>query len=498
MRQIIVDKGIFQTRIAVLDDGHLKDFQMERATAGSNVGNIYKGRVVDVIPGMDAAFVDIGIGKNAYLSKMDMFRNGKRGRKQDRLDQLIKSGEEILVELIKDASGSKGAKVSMRISLTGKSMVLMPGEDHVGISKQIGSETDRARLQNWINESCLEGHGLIVRTSAKNIPSDQLDVELGMLVEKWRELEKYKVLGASPLCIYSGESFPIDVIRSEFKNNIEKIVCNDDSIFDEIKKYLKINRSEWINLLERYKDQVPIFESYIVNSEFKKLLGRTVELAGGAYLVIDETEALTVVDVNSGQNIGKVGIDQTAHSVNKKAAEMVALLLKIREMSGIILVDFIDVGDPEKKLQLVRYMEKKVSSDRNRVTVHGLTKLGILEMTRKKSVDSLTKRTMQLCGTCDGNRYVPSAESFVDAMIKDMLFHRYHTDAENILYEVSEDVEAFVKDNKSIIKDVLGKIGFAVYLVKGQKQGYKRLRADSEEKLQDFAKKTGYLTLNRI
>lgn len=498
MRQIIIDKGIFHTRIAVMDDGHLKDFQMERAGSSSNVGKIYKGRVLDVIPGMDAAFVDIGLEKNAYLSKMDMVRDGKRGRKQDRLDQLIKSGEEILVEVIKDASGTKGAKVSMRISLTGKSMVLMPGENHVGISKQIDSESEIDRIRKWADKSEISGHGLIVRTSAKSLPNEALDLELDTLVKQWNELEKYKVLGASPMCIFTGESFPIGVIRSEFKNSVEKIICNDPAIFNEVRDYLKTNRSEWLNSLESYSDQVPIFETYKVNSELNKLHGRTVELSGGAYLVIDETEALTVVDVNSGQNIGKVGIDQTAHSVNKRAAEMVARLLKIREMSGIILVDFIDVSDSEKREQLVRYMEKQVLSDRNRVTVHGLTKLGILEMTRKKSVDSLMRRTMQTCNACKGNGYVSSAEASVDAMVKDMHFHRHHTDAQCILYEVSEEIEKFIKDNRELLLGEFDKVGFEVCLVIGQNQGFKRLRADSEEKLKDFAKKTGYLCLNRI
>ena len=498
MRQIIIDKGIFHTRVAVIENGQVVDFQMERAGSSSNVGKIYKGRVADVLPGMDAAFVDIGLEKNAYLSKMDMVREGRRGQKQDRLSDLIKSGEEILVEVVKDASGTKGAKVTMRLGLTGKYMVLMPDESHVGISKQINNQEERDRLEAWLKTMAPIGHGLIVRTSARKGTQEALSAELQALKEKWIALERYKVLGKAPLCIDAGDAFIESVLMSEMKNSLDELICNNKQMYETIKDFLKLSHPEWIDKLQYYKDVVPIFDHYKVNSTLNKSLSRQVEMSGGAYLIVDETEALTIIDVNSGQRTGKIGLDQTAFKVNQKAAEHVARLLKVRELSGIILVDFIDMVDAEKKNQLVGLMEKLTQKDRNRVTVHGLTKLGILEVTRKKSVDSVSRRLKQTCEFCLGTGTLPSAESSFEALLKEMCFYRSHTDADSILYEISKEMEAFLQNYKNVIQAESQKNGFNFYYHVGCKPGFRRLRADSEEKLKDFAKNTGNLLVNRI
>jgi len=498
MRQVIIDKSVFHTQIVVLDNERVQDYRVDRVASRSNVGKLYKGRVTDVIPGMDAAFVDIGLGKNAYLSKMDMVKDGHRGQKQDRLSELIKTGQEILVEVVKDASGTKGAKVSMRLGLTGKYMVLMPDESHVGISKQISDGDDKTRLMEWLKNEAPIGHGLIVRTSAKKASEDALTAELSSLKERWSGLERYKVLGKAPICIDAGDPFIESVLKSEMKHDVSRIVCNDPETLNSIKSFLQLNHKAWLDILVHYKEAMAMFDHYKVNVPLQKSLARQVDMSGGVYLIIDETEALTVIDVNSGQSTGKVGMDHTALNVNKKAAEHVARLLRVRELSGIILVDFIDMVDKEMKQELVKYMEKLTRSDRNRVTIHGLTKLGILEITRKKSVDSVSRRLKSTCEMCQGTGLVQSAESAFEALLKDMSYYRKHTDAEAILYEISKDMEIFLLDHKSIIQSEVEKNGFKLSYIVGSNPDFTRLRADSEEKLKDFAKKTRNLLVNRI
>lgn len=498
MRQIIIDKGIFETRLAVMADGQLEDFRVDKIHSESNVGKIYKGRVVDVIQGMDAAFVDIGLDKNAYLSKMDMVRDGRRGRKQDPLNQMIKAGEEIFVEVVKDASGSKGAKVTMRLSLTGDSMVLLPEEVHVGISKKISDAGHKERIESWIKASPLTGYGLIVRTSAVKKTDEALDEELDQLLKRWDHIKSYKVLGKAPMCLYSGKSFSVQALRSELKNKVDLIISNDQSILEDLKTYLKTSCPEWLDKVKLYRESFPIFESYKVNEALKKLSGRVVEIAGGASLVIEETEALTVIDVNSGQNIGKQNIEKTAFAVNSSAAKAVAKLMKVRELSGIILVDFIDMTEKDMENKLIRSMEKAVLADRNRVTIHGITTLGIMEITRKKSVDSIYGKLKDPCPICRGQGFVPAADTMTDDLIKDMVHHRNHTDADCILYEVPEHLEAFMHQHRDMIHDACAKIGFKLFIARGNTPSFKRLRADSEEKLKVFAKKTGNFELNHI
>lgn len=498
MRQITINSGTFYTRIAVTVNREIQDFRLDQAGKASNVGKIYKGRVADVIPGMEAAFVDIGLGKNAYLSKMDMVKNGRRGQKQDRLSDLVKTGDEILVEVVKDATGTKGAKISMRLGLTGKSMVLMPEEGHVGISKQIDDAEAKERLKAWIQKSDMQGHGLILRTSAKGLSEAELDIELRILLDKWVEVERYKVLGQAPMCIDQGDSFVVSSVRSEFKNKVDEIVCDSKDIFNEVRAYLKLHRPEWVEKVKCYSEPMPIFDAFGISEPLRKMTGRQVDLSGGAYLIIDETEALTVIDVNSGQNVGKIGMDKTAFDVNMKAAKMVAKLLKVRELSGIVLIDFIDMNDRELQKKLVGAVEKLTLSDRNRVTVHGLTKLGILEITRKKSVDSFVGRTGCLCSVCGGSGVIAGPEYTVEGMLSDMKYHRHHTDAEAVLYEVSSEVESFIIQNRDRMRRETEKIGFELYLITGLNEGFKRLRAESEEKLMDFAKKTRNLIPNNI
>ena len=486
------------TRVAIMQDGELADFRIEKFASHTQVGRIFKGRVADVLPGMDAAFVNIGLEKNAYLGKLDVLKNGKRGQKLDRIKDLVKVGDEILVEVIKDESESKGAKVTMRLSLSGKNMVLMPDDGHVGMSRQIASKEDQVRLRHWSESFDLGDNGLIIRTSAAESTSEELTQELDVLLKTWEELKSYRVLGKSPQCIYQGVAFIPSVLRDEMKSNVDTIICNDKTLTQEIVVFLKDCHTEWLQKIIKYEEQVPIFEAFGVEAKLKHILSRRVELVGGSFLIIDETEALTVIDVNSGQHTGRKNMDHTAFKVNRVAAEMVARIIKIRELSGIILIDYIDMIDADMKKKLVKYTERLVIGDRNRVTVHGLTKLGILEMTRKKSTDSLAGRLMMTCSSCEGTRYLNAPETQIEIMIRELKYFRNHTDAEAVLYEVSDFVLDFIKDQQVELVKHFGHTGFKVILVTGNCAQNKRIKADSKEKLIDFAKKTGYLEVFHI
>ena len=498
MRQLIIDKSTYFTRAAILEEGNLADFRMEKNTKTSNVGKIFKGRITDVIPGMDAAFVNIGLDKNAYMSKLDMLKNGKRGHREDRVSDLIKTGDEVLVEVIKDASGTKGAKVSMRLSLTGKYVVVLPGESHVGISRQIQDENEHERLERWLKTVPIEGAGLILRTSARGQSESLLEADLNEQLVRMKHIERSRVLGNAPLCVDEGESFITALFQDELKNDLSRIIVNDKDTYDRIRAFCAENRPQAIEGLDYYKGQVPIFEAYGVRQMLDGLSGRTVMLDGGAYLIIDETEAMTVIDVNSGQQIGSRNLNTTAYAVNVKAAEKIACLVKIRELSGIILVDFIDMTDVKLKEKLVRRVANLVLGDRNRVTIHGLTKLGILEMTRRKSVESYQELTGTACPACKGTGHAKSGMHLMDDLLRELAYFRHHTDAPSVYYEIPDALHDFMKENGEDVSAALVNVGFKLYYRLCEKADFKRLGADSEEKIIDFAKKTGNPSPNHI
>lgn len=498
MRHLVVDKSAYYTRVALLEDGELADFRIEKNESGSRVGNIYKGRVSDVIPGMDAAFVDIGLGKNAYLSKMDMLKAGKRGRREDRISDLVKTGDEILVQVVKDEAGTKGAKVSMRLGLTGSYMVLMPGDSHLGVSRQIHDADEVERLKTWLKEHVEGSYGGILRTSSQGQSSDKLQDDLDKLLVRLKHIERYSVLGKVPMCVEAADTFIITVLQDALKLKVNKVSVNDQALFSQVKTFIEGEDLELETALEHYTQSQPIFEAYRVERALKMCFERRIDLPNGAYLFVDETEALTVIDVNSGQHTGRASMDQTAYKVNLEAARMIAKLIKIRALSGIILIDFIDMTDLVLKDKLVQKMKNLVVSDRNRVTVHGLTTLGILEMTRRKSVESLLEKTQIECGHCAGTGYVKNSEFILDALIRELTYYRGHTDAPVVLYAMPEHVHKYILNNRSQVREYAEKTGFEIlYRVSEQKQ-FERLRADEQEKIEDFAKKTGNFQLYHI
>ncbi len=498
MRQLVVDKSAYYTRAALLEDGKLADFRIEKNEAGSLVGNIYKGRVSDVIPGMDAAFVDIGLEKNAYLSKLDMLKAGKRGRREDRIGDLLKTGDEVLVQVVKDEAGTKGAKVSMRIGLTGDYMVLMPQDPHIGVSRQIEDADETERLKAWLKAHLDPSFGGILRTSSKGQSSAKLEADLDKLLDRFKYIERYRVLGKTPMCVDAGDSFITTVLRDALKRKLDKVTVNDQSIYSQIKAFVEAEALGGGTVIEHYTQSQPVFEAYLVEQALKVCFDRRIDLPSGAYLFVDETEALTVIDVNSGQHTGKASMDMTAYKVNLEAARMIAKLIKIRALSGIILIDFIDMTDLALKEKLVQKMRKFVLADRNRVTIHGLTTLGILEMTRRKSVESVLEKTSIECAHCAASGYVKNSEYMLDALVRELAYYRGHTDASAVLYAIPEHVHTYILKNRSQVHAYTEKTGFKVFYLLSEQKQFQRLRADEQEKIEDFAKKTGNSKLYHI
>lgn len=498
MRQIIIDKGIFLTRVGILEDGKLADYRLEIEHSRTQVGKIFKGRVEDVLPGMDAAFVDIGLEKNAYLSKMDIVKNGRRGRRETPLGDLIKTGDEVLVEVVKDPSGNKGAKVSMRISLNGRGMVLMPEDGHVGISRKIHEDSERLRLENWVEQMDLEDHGLILRTSAADMDRSELTEELNSLKSQWEDIKRYRVLGRSPQCVYGGAGFLQSVLHDELHQNIEAIYCNSPEVFESLAHDCARLCPEWTDRLRLHRDQVPIFDSFGVEKALSDMTARKIELPGGGHIVVDETEAMTVIDVNSGQQTGRRSMNETAFKVNLQAVELASRLVKIREISGIILLDCIDMFDGQLQNELVRRAEKAFRADRNRVTVHGLTKLGLLELTRKKSVDALSMKLEEECPRCAGTGYVDSAVGQAEKILGSARYHAHHTDERCFLYRASKGAREFLQAHQSRVRETLSDIGIKLLVVDDDDRSMERIGAGSEEKMMKNAKIAGYLTVYHI
>jgi ribonuclease E len=398
------------TQIAMLEGRTLVEHYVSRAADDTNQidGNVYRGRVQNVLPGMEAAFVDIGIPKNAVLYRGDVRydKDDIEGgtSQQPRIEDVLKAGQVILCQVTKNPIGAKGARLTQEVSLPGRFAVLVPNSSAFGISKRLG-DTERRRLRRIIDEVKPTGHGMIVRTAAEGVSADELQRDVTTLLEQWNVIEAKAKTADQPGLLYREPELAVRILREELNSEYRGVVIDDRALFEQVRDYVMAVSPELADRVEYYDaaaEGLPIFERHHVHEQLHKALDRKVWLPSGGSLIIERTEALTVIDVNTGKNVGKTNLEETVYRNNLEAAEEVARQLRLRDIGGIIVIDFIDMEVRENRDKVAAALRNALARDKTRTQVFDISELGLVEMTRKRVSEGLLETLSTECTVCGG------------------------------------------------------------------------------------------------
>ena len=436
MKSIIIDIGMFQSKLGIIQDKKLIDLYVENHFKENNteiVGNIYRGKVENVLVGMQAAFIDIGGNKNGYLQLL-------KGEK-------IKKGQEVLVQVKKEIIGDKGAKLSKEISIPGKYMVLIPFGSKICVSNKINDEKEVKRIRKIISKIIPKETGIIVRTEGAGRSEDDFLKDLNELRKIYENLHTESLIGSGPKLLLENLDTISKVVKDKINNEIEEIIINNYEKFLQIREMVKKINPILLKKIKYHEDQADIFEYYGLETQYKRAQNRKVWLKSGGYLIIDKAEALTVIDVNSGKYAGKYDIEETAYHINTEAATEIAIQLKLRDIGGIIIVDFIDMQKTEHKKSILDKLKHEFGFDKTKTKVLGITNLGLVEIVRRKQKESIEVLLKQTCHSCKGEGLIKSYFSTLNEIEKEVIRIKNHTNSQNISIRVSENFFNYESEN---------------------------------------------------
>ncbi|WP_248927395.1 Rne/Rng family ribonuclease [Paenibacillus hamazuiensis] len=406
MKLIAVHCEEGSTRVALMEDGKLQEYYEEGQKDHHIAGNIYIGKVVNVLPGMQAAFVDIGLKKNAFLYIDDVLpaHLEKQPKVKPPISDLVSEGQELMVQVIKEPVGTKGARITTHYAIPGRWGVYMPYADYIGISRKIDSEAERERLKGLTAKLLKPGEGFIVRTMAEGESEEAIAEDLRLLRSVWRTIEKERTSATgTPRRIYSEMRLIPRLVRDLVNHEVDELVIDHPQARLEIESMLKSVSPEYANKVRAHKGQTPLFRELGIEDQLEKAFHRKVWLDNGAYVIVDRTEALTVFDVNTGKYTGSVDLGQTVFEVNMAAAEEISRLLRLRDIGGLIIIDFIDMDHETQRQAVVQSLEAHARRDRTKTVIVGWTKLGLVELTRKKVRESREQLGLVDCPICQGS-----------------------------------------------------------------------------------------------
>lgn len=447
-KEIIVSIDHEETRAALLEDGQLTEIFIERPLNQRVVGNIYKGKVENVLPGMQASFVNIGLDRNSFLYIDDALP--AHGDEFDDLKHLtikdvLKEGQEIVVQVAKEPIGTKGARVTRHITLPGRYLVLMPSVEYIGVSRRIEKEEERDRLRQLAEKIKPPGVGLIVRTVAEGASENELAKDAEFLIRLWNRIQTRAQNNPAPQLLHKDLGLTYRILRDVFTEEIDHFIIDARADYDKVLELLEIISPHLKGRVELYSRREPsLFEHYDIESEIEKALKKRVWLKSGGYIVIDHAEALTVIDVNTGKFVGTTNLADTVYKTNLEAAREIARQIRLRDIGGIIIIDFIDMEVAAHRLNVLKTLEEAVHPDRTKVTILGLTQLGLVELTRKKVRQSLDEVLQRSCPYCDGRGKVLSEETMSRRVRHEIKKILRHTSNEACLIEVYPAVAALL------------------------------------------------------
>ena len=430
---LVINTTSHETRVALVKNGALCELHIERGQDQGLVGNIYKGRVLRVLPGMQAAFVDIGEARAGFLYVADvhtihldpavdtMPAAAPRGRARGNIQDLLEEGQTIIVQVSKEPIGSKGARLTGHISIPGRYLVYMPTTDHIGISRRIESEEERDRLRAIVEENRPAGSGFIVRTACQGVDHQLLADDLTMLVKLWGDVLGRRTGRKTPSELYSEHDVVLRATRDLFSAELEKIVLDDDQDYERVVEFAATYVPSAVGRIDRYTGSEPIFDAYGIEIELERALARKVWLNSGGYIVIDHTEAMTCIDVNTGRYVGKNTLEDTIVKINIEAAEEIVYQLQLRGIGGLIIIDFIDMEKPTNRERVYQALTQALEGDKSRTNVLNISEFGLVEMTRKRVRESMVQYLCDECPYCEGKGYVKSAETVAYEIIRDIV-----------------------------------------------------------------------------
>ncbi|MBC7340346.1 MAG: Rne/Rng family ribonuclease [Firmicutes bacterium] len=455
-KEIVVSSDADETRAAVLEDGKVVELYVERPLVHRAAGNIYLGRVENVLPGMQAAFVNIGLERNAFLYVDDADavidaeegngrRRVRRHRRRPGITELLQEGQSIVVQVVKEPLGTKGARVTTHITLPGRYLVLMPNLDYVGVSRRIAEAAERERLRRIARTIKPAGAGIIVRTVAEGQSEEDLVRDRDFLVRIWDRLRERARTSEPPALLHRDLGLVFRLVRDQFTEDVDRLVVDDREQYDRILELLEAYSPELKKRVHFHRRNMgSAFEAYDLDREIELALRRKVWLPSGGYLVIDQTEAFCIIDVNTGKYVGETSLEETVLRTNLEAAVEIARQLRLRDIGGIIVIDFIDMERASHRQKVLAALEEALRKDRTRTTVLGFTQLGLVEMTRKKVRPGLEAQLQRTCPYCEGTGRVLSEETVAARIRREIRRILRNSDAEAILVEANPRVASLL------------------------------------------------------
>jgi len=472
--EILVNVTPQETRVALVENGVLQEVTVERGRSRGLVGNIYKGRISRVLPGMGAAFVDAGLARTAFLHVSDILSAPQSadlvsGGEQS-IEQLLSEGQEVLVQVTKDPLGSKGARLSTRLCLPSRYLVFMPDLHVVGISQRIENEHERERLRQAVLGHDAElrermeagaslgrpiisadsrSGGYIVRTAAEGVPAEEIHMDMEFVRRLWEAVTERIRASASPAMVYEDLPLVLRTMRDLAAESVEKVRIDSKETCRRVEDFARKFLPDFADRIEHYDGERPVFDLYSVEDEIDRALDRRVDLKSGGHLVIDQTEAMTTIDVNTGAYVGHRTLDETIFKTNLEAAQAIARQLRLRNLGGIIIIDFIDMNDADHQRQVLRALEKYLERDHTKTSISEITSLGLVQVTRKRTRESLEHVLCQTCEVCNGRGTVKSAETVCYEIMREIMREARQFETQKLLVVAAREVVDHLLDNES-------------------------------------------------
>ncbi len=454
--EILMNVTPQETRVAVVENGVLQEVIVERERRRGLVGNIYKGKVVRVLPGMQAAFVDVGLERAAFLHASDVaVEHGGEdlhdsNNRTENITQLLREGQEVVVQVIKDPLGTKGARLTTHITIPSRFLVFTPGVFHAGVSLKIEDEAERLRLKETLSTLMVDGPGgYIGRTAAEGVPEEGLAADTQFLSKLWESIQRRIDSTGPGELVHEDLPLVLRVLRDVVDGDVEKIRIDSRSTTRRVIHFAEQFMPEAVGKVEHYPGERPIFDLYSVEDEIQKALERKVLLKSGGYLIIDQTEAMTTIDVNTGAFVGHRNLEETIFKTNLEATQTIARQLRLRNLGGMIIIDFIDMIETEHKRQVLRSLEKNLERDRAKSHITEVSALGLVEMTRKRTRESLERVLCEPCPTCSGRGTLKTPETVCFEIFREIIREARQFDAQQYLVLASREVVDLLLDEES-------------------------------------------------
>jgi ribonuclease G len=464
--ELLINVTPSESRVALIENGILQEIHIERHTKKGLVGNIYKAKVIRVLPGMQAAFVDLGLDKAAFLHASDIAVyeelaeevKASQIEKKD-IRELVREGQYIVVQVVKDPIGTKGARLTTDITLPSRYLVFMPSVTHVGVSQKIEDNGERERLKAIVSELCDDNGGFILRTAAEGVIEQELIQDATFLRSLWEKIQSRKP-GRKIHVLYEDLPVARRVLRDFVGSKIDRVRIDSNLTYNELRTFTEEYVPEVYNKLEYYQGDLPIFDLYDVENELQRALGRRVDLKSGGYLIIDQTEAMTTIDINTGAFVGHRNLEETIFNTNIEATSVIARQLRLRNLGGMILIDFIDMMEPDHKKRVLHSLEIGMAKDRAKSNIYGFTALGLIEMTRKRTRESLEHLLCGECPACKGRGSIKTVETICFEITREIVRVNKAFSADKfVIYASAVVTDALLGEESHILAELEAFVG---------------------------------------